>query len=53
MSTENMWYLYVVRCSDNTLYTGITTGRTDVPQEELDFTGQLYDAANLMADEGN
>jgi len=53
MSTENMWYLYVVRCSDNTLYTGITTGRADVPQEELDFTGQLYDAADLMADEGN
>ena len=20
-----MWYLYIIRCSDNTLYTGITT----------------------------
>jgi hypothetical protein len=27
------------------------TGRVGVPQEELDFTDQLYDAANLMADE--
>ena len=21
----NFWYIYIVRCSDNTLYTGITT----------------------------
>ena len=29
------------------------TGHADTPQEELDFVGQLYDAADLMADEGN
>jgi len=23
--TEKLWYLYVVECSDNSLYTGITT----------------------------
>ena len=22
---ENTWYLYILRCKDNTLYTGITT----------------------------
>lgn len=22
---ENTWYLYILRCGDNTLYTGITT----------------------------
>ncbi len=22
---ENKWYLYILRCKDNTLYTGITT----------------------------
>lgn len=22
---ESKWYLYILRCSDNTLYTGITT----------------------------
>ena len=22
---ENSWYLYILRCKDNTLYTGITT----------------------------
>lgn len=22
---ENIWYLYILRCADNTLYTGITT----------------------------
>ncbi len=23
--TESVWYLYMIRCSDNSLYTGITT----------------------------
>lgn len=23
--SENVWYLYVVRCRDNTLYAGVTT----------------------------
>lgn len=25
MSMESTWYLYILRCKDNTLYTGITT----------------------------
>ena len=25
MYVENSWYLYILRCKDNTLYTGITT----------------------------
>ena len=25
MCVENSWYLYILRCKDNTLYTGITT----------------------------
>ena len=24
MSTEKQWYVYIVRCADDTLYTGIT-----------------------------
>lgn len=22
---DNLWYVYILRCSDNTLYTGVTT----------------------------
>lgn len=25
MSTEKAWFVYIVRCADDTLYTGITT----------------------------
>ena len=25
ISVDNKWYLYILRCKDNTLYTGITT----------------------------
>lgn len=25
MSKTNNWYVYIVRCSDNSLYTGVTT----------------------------
>ena len=25
MSSHNNWYVYILQCSDNTLYTGITT----------------------------
>ncbi len=31
-----MWYVYIAKCNDNTLYTGITT---DVKRRELEHNG--------------
>jgi len=42
--TNSSWYIYIVRCSDNSLYTGITT---DIPRRieqhnHDDRTGAAY-----------
>jgi len=42
MPNHNKWHLYIIRCSDNSLYTGITT---DVPRrvkEHNQKTGGSY-----------
>ncbi len=36
------WYVYVIRCSDNTLYAGITTDMARRFQQHLTGTGAKY-----------
>lgn len=41
-----MWYIYVVRCTDNTLYTGITTDiQRRLNEHNREETGAKYTKA--------
>jgi len=40
-----MWYLYIAKCNDNTLYTGITT---DVRRRELEHNGNNQRGAKSL-----
>lgn len=44
MSTTGNWCVYIVKCSDNTLYTGITmdVGRRIVEHNSGDLQGAKY-----------
>jgi len=39
---EKQWYVYILRCADNTLYTGITTDPDRRVQEHNLGTGAKY-----------
>ncbi len=38
LSAETKWYVYILRCSDNSLYTGVTT---DVERRVKEHNGEL------------
>jgi len=38
-----MWYIYIVRCADTTLYTGITT---DITRRVREHNGELIKGAS-------
>ena len=44
-----MWYLYVLRCSDGTLYTGVTTDLARRTSEHNAGRGSRYTAGRLPA----
>lgn len=39
---ETIWYLYILRCKDNTLYTGITTNVEKRLQQHRSGKGAKY-----------
>lgn len=39
---ETIWYLYILRCKDNTLYTGITTNVKKRLQQHRSGKGAKY-----------
>ena len=39
---QKQWYVYILRCADNTLYTGITTDPQRRLQEHNDGIGAKY-----------
>ncbi len=40
---ETVWYMYVVRCSDKTLYTGVTTNITRrINEHNTSYRGAKY-----------
>ena len=45
MSDERSWYLYIISCSDNTLYTGITTDLQRRVGQHNQGKGAAYTAA--------
>ena len=42
----NNWYVYILRCADNTLYTGVTT---DAPRRIRQHNGELIGGAKYTA----
>lgn len=42
MSSDSSWYLYIARCNDNTLYTGVTTDVRRRIKEHNEGTGAKY-----------
>jgi putative endonuclease len=39
---SNCWYVYILECSDNTFYTGITTDLERRLEQHNDGTGAVY-----------
>lgn len=42
MNIEKIWFVYILRCSNNSLYTGITTNLERRFNEHLKGTGAKY-----------
>lgn len=47
MPKSQNWFVYILKCSDNTLYTGITTDIARRLAEHNDGTGARYTRARL------
>jgi len=47
MAMSNRWYVYIVACSDGTLYTGITNDRARRLKEHNAGSGAKYTRARL------
>jgi len=46
-SSDNTWFVYILRCADGTLYTGITNNLTRRCEQHNDGTASRYTRSRL------